>query len=174
MANASYSSLYLGHKLHQHLAEDSTESDEELKAYINDKLVIPGLGILDATDEELSKIAQYPIIAQQFFADMISRRAQIGWSSHGHSAVDVNIYSSGGPGTEAIRGNVENTDVGKFLRNYINVDVEAITEELQRKMNRKPKSSAAVDAMVENAEHNHWAVHEDIERQLEKEGVESF
>ncbi|KAH6654566.1 repressible alkaline phosphatase precursor [Truncatella angustata] len=173
LANASYSSLYLAHKLHQHIAEGKDLSGKMLKAYINEKVVIPGLGILDASDDELTQIAEYPILAQQYFADMVSRRAQIGWSSHGHSAVDVNIYSSGGPGTDAIRGNVENTDVGKFLRDYIGVDVEAITEELQKKMNRKPESTDASTVKVERVGHDHWAVHEDVEEQLEKDGVES-
>jgi alkaline phosphatase len=65
---------------------------------------------------------------------MVSLRAHIGWSTHGHSAVDVNIYSSGGAGTEKIRGNVENTDVGKFLRSYLDVDVDSVTKELREKM----------------------------------------
>lgn len=175
LANASYSSLYLAHQLHQHLAGGG-ESGKELQNYINEKLVVPGLGILDATDEELAKIAKYPILAQQYFAEMVSRRAQIGWSSHGHSAVDVNIYSSGGPGTDAIRGNVENTDVGKFLREYIDVDVEAITKELQKKMNRKPQSAAAMNVNAKTVEQgpDHWAVHQAIERQLEEDGVELF
>ncbi len=62
---------------------------------------------------------------------MISRRAQIGWATHGHSAVDVNIYGSAG--SEALRGNHENIEVGEFLRNYLEVDVQAITEELAEK-----------------------------------------
>lgn len=33
-----------------------------------------------------------------------------------------------------MRGNVENTDVGKFLRNYLDVDVDEITRELLDKM----------------------------------------
>ena len=41
---------------------------------------------------------------------MVSDRAHVGWSTKGHSAIDVHIYSSGGPGTEKLRGNVENTD----------------------------------------------------------------
>lgn len=64
----------------------------------------------------------------------MSQRARIGWSTHGHSAVDVNIYSSGGKAAEAIHGNVENTDVGKFLASYLDVDVEAITKELEEKL----------------------------------------
>jgi len=45
-----------------------------------------------------------------------------------HSAVDVNIY--GTIGSHDLRGNNENTDVGKFLRDYLDVDVHKVTEEL--------------------------------------------
>jgi alkaline phosphatase len=64
---------------------------------------------------------------------MVSRRAQTGWSTHGHSAADVNIYTSNPAAAIALRGNHENTEVGKFLRDYLNVDVEAITKELNDK-----------------------------------------
>lgn len=79
---------------------------------------------------------------------MISQRARVGWSTHGHSAVDVNIYSSGGPAAEDIHGNVENTDIGKFLRKYLNVDVDSITQELKEKMNWKQTLAVSSDEMM--------------------------
>lgn len=105
--------------------------DYELEEFVRNVLVKDGLGILDPTDVEINTILGYPMVASSIFAYMISKRAQIGWSTHGHSAVDVNIYGS--KGTEVLRGNHENTDVGKFLRDYLNVDVEAITRELNEK-----------------------------------------
>lgn len=98
-------------------------------------LVITGLGITDARDSELEKLASDPLQALYTFSQMISHRARLGWSTHGHSAVDVNIYSSGGPDAEDIHGNVENTEVGKFLRNYLGLDTKAVTTELRSKMN---------------------------------------
>ena len=96
---------------------------------------------------EINALASNPTLAVQAFAGMVSLRARLGWSTHGHSAVDVNVYSSGGPGTERIRGNVENTDVGKFLREYLDVDVDEITKELKDKMKgRKPPSAVGVKA----------------------------
>jgi alkaline phosphatase len=180
LANVSYSSVYVAHKLRQHVASLThmdAQSPESLKGYINEKLVAPALGIMDASDEELSEVAKFAndaLKSQDLFARMISKRAQIGWSTHGHSAVDVNIYSSGGPGTEAIRGNVENTDVGKFLRDYIDVDVTDITAELQKKMRRKPKSTIEEAAKIVSAEHDHWVIHEDIDRRLEQGGITAF
>lgn len=64
---------------------------------------------------------------------MISRRSQTGWSTHGHSAADVNIYSSDPKAAMALVGNHENTEVGDFLRDYLGVDVEAVTNELKNK-----------------------------------------
>lgn len=96
--------------------------------------MIQGLGITDALPSELDRLVDNPDDAKDVLSDMISRRARVGWSTHGHTAVDVNIYSSGGRWAEGVRGNVENTDVGKFLRNYLDVDVDEITKELLDKM----------------------------------------
>ena len=184
LANASWSSEHLAHRLHRHVAEkhkDGGDDDytiEELKAWINEELVVPGLGISDATDEELTGAARHPALAQPAFAKMISDRAQVGWSTHGHSAVDVNIYSSGGPGTDAIRGNVENTDVGKFLRDYLDVDVGAVTKELNEKRSAAAAAAAApvdVDADAPPlTEEDHWAAHEAMEahRLEDTEGID--
>jgi alkaline phosphatase len=104
---------------------------------VNTTLVVPGLGITDAKPGELDALIGNPDGSVETFAAMISLRAHIGWSTHGHSAVDVNIYSSGGPGTEKLRGNVENTEIGVFMREYLDVDVDAITRELREKTARK-------------------------------------
>ena len=178
LANASWSSEYLAHQLHKHVAHEQHSSGsgsgdvDELKEWINSELVRPGLGISDATEAELASVARHPAAAQPAFAKMVSDRAQVGWSTHGHSAVDVNIYSSGGPGTDALRANVENTDVGRFLRDYLAVDVADVTRELneKRKANAANAAEAAAapglatghDEGVEEEE-DHWAAHEAME-----------
>ncbi|KAM0431066.1 hypothetical protein ACHAPT_005704 [Fusarium lateritium] len=138
LANATASAEWLAAKLHVHLesSSGSKKDQEKLKKYINEELIIRGLGISNASDKEISAIAEHPESALVLFSALISLRAHVGWSTHGHTAVDVNIYSSGGPRTDAIRGNVENTDVGKFLREYLDVDVDVITEELKEKMDK--------------------------------------
>ncbi|RSL95937.1 hypothetical protein CEP52_011783 [Fusarium oligoseptatum] len=138
LANATASAEWLAAKLHAHLASssDSKKDLEKLKKYINEELIIRGLGISNASDKEITTIAEHPASALVLFSALISLRAHVGWSTHGHTAVDVNIYSSGGPGTDAIRGNVENTEVGKFLREYLDVDVDVISEELKEKMDK--------------------------------------
>ncbi|RSL80263.1 hypothetical protein CEP51_006714 [Fusarium floridanum] len=138
LANATASAEWLAAKLHAHLASssDSKKDLEKLKKYINEELIIRGLGISNASDKDITTIAEHPASALVLFSALISLRAHVGWSTHGHTAVDVNIYSSGGPGTDAIRGNVENTEVGKFLREYLDVDVDVISEELKEKMDK--------------------------------------
>ncbi|KAI1399678.1 alkaline phosphatase-like protein [Hypoxylon fuscum] len=178
LANASVSSELLAHRLHAHIRQTPNSSIDKLKKYINDELVVPGFGVHDASDDELTALATYPEQAQPLFAEIISVRAQIGWSTHGHSAVDVNIYSSGGPGADAIRGNVENTDVGKYLREYLNVDVDAITKELNKKVNEKRSlGMIGLEIGTEDTDENgvsaqsldHWVAHEELENQRMKE-----
>ena len=60
----------------------------------------------------------------------------------------MNIYSSGGPQAEDIHGNVENTDVGKFLRKYLDVDVDSITKELKEKMDWKQTLAISSDDVM--------------------------
>jgi alkaline phosphatase len=56
----------------------------DLDAFVR-KQVKEGLGILDASDAEISLLLDKPALVSWNFADMISRRAQTGWSTHGHS-----------------------------------------------------------------------------------------
>jgi alkaline phosphatase len=46
-------------------------------------------------------------------------------------AADVNIYSSCAMTASALRGNHENTEVGEFLRDYLDLDLEPITKKLK-------------------------------------------
>lgn len=124
---------------------------QTLKEWINSTLVVPHLGITNAHDTELEALAKNPAAAIVLFANMISTRARIGWSTHGHSAVDVNIYSSGGGGADRLRGNVENTQIGEFLRDYLDVEVEEVTRELRKGLGRD--SAASVKIEVEGGEY---------------------
>ncbi|KAF4591468.1 repressible alkaline phosphatase precursor [Ophiocordyceps camponoti-floridani] len=133
LANASRSSENLAAELMSHLSSHtgSAQSRDDLKSWINKQLIVPGLGIADATDAELSLLADDPESSTALLAAMISLRAHVGWSTHGHSAVDVNVYASSGPETDPVRGNIENTEVGSFLARFLRVDVEAVTRELR-------------------------------------------
>lgn len=89
LANASHSAENLAYQLRDHKAKSGKLSREDLGSYIKEKLVEQGLGVYDATDDEISRLVENsdPWPASYIFADIISRRAQVGWSTHGHSGM---------------------------------------------------------------------------------------
>ncbi|KAI9894106.1 MAG: hypothetical protein M1814_004877 [Vezdaea aestivalis] len=132
LTNASHSAESLTSAYHDYLeAAKRTPTTTSVETFIKSTLLLAGLGIQDASKEELDLLKDQPDIAAYALSDMISRRAEIGWTTHGHSAVDVNIYGSAG--TEYLRGNHENTEIGKFMSDWLEVDVDAITKELLEK-----------------------------------------
>ena len=137
LTNASHSSSHLSHELREHLNFHISASEDASKTFIRSQLVERGLGIQDATDDEIQQLLDSTKQAWPpssfVFADMISRRAQVGWTSHGHSAVDVNIYASSPIVARALVGNHENTEIGEFMRDYLDLDLQDITDELRSK-----------------------------------------
>ncbi|KAI9821048.1 MAG: hypothetical protein M1827_003781 [Pycnora praestabilis] len=165
LANASHSGEELASRLRMYLATHETSSTEDLKSFINEELLQKGLGVYDASDAEIQLVVDHPRewATSYLFTDIISRRAQVGWSTHGHSgkhipfvpslypqnsiptmiltsatAVDVNIYASHSPHTRPLMANHENTEVGEFIRDYLDLDLKPITKKLQ-------EASAAFD-----------------------------
>jgi hypothetical protein len=41
--------------------------------------------------------------------------------------VDVNIYAVGSPAREKLTGNHENTEIGKFIKEYLELDLDSVT-----------------------------------------------
>ncbi|KAL8922672.1 MAG: hypothetical protein Q9208_004985 [Pyrenodesmia sp. 3 TL-2023] len=153
LANATRSAENLAYQLRDHIAGEhispldtgiktpprsSSSSSSDLESYIRTHLLSHGLGIHDPSAPELTRLlhtATDPWPASYILADMISRRAQVGWTTHGHSAVDVNVYASSPAQARPLRGNNENTDVGVFLREYLDLGevVKEVTRELREK-----------------------------------------
>ncbi|KAI9164377.1 vacuolar alkaline phosphatase [Blastocladiella emersonii ATCC 22665] len=104
-------------------------------------LVARDLGVTDLTPDELAYLcdpARLGTEREYALATAISVRAQLGWSTHGHSGVDVNLYAYG-RGSEALRGNHENTDVGLFLQSHLGLsaNVASLSTALQREIKFK-------------------------------------
>lgn len=139
LANATHSAENLAYALHDHLDLESKpvkatppRSTSDLRTYIQ-HLLETGLGVHDASEEEIDRLVNHPQAwpASYAFADIISRRAQVGWSTHGHSAVDVPIFASSPKHASPLIGNHENTAIGEFISDYLDVDVDAVTKELR-------------------------------------------
>ncbi|KAF2089798.1 alkaline phosphatase-like protein [Saccharata proteae CBS 121410] len=130
LANASASAERLASNYHKFLTSSSKKNDE-ITSYIKNTLV-QDLGVHDASDAEIHDLVSTPDRSPYIFADIISRRAQTGWSTHGHSAADVNIFASNARAAAPLVGNHENTEVGEFLSAYLDVDVSAVTDVLRK------------------------------------------
>lgn len=142
LVNASHSAEYVSRKWHEYLNSEGESASRKDRASVVADYVQSDLGIVDYTNEEIDAIVDAsPIWPPSYlFADMISRRAQVGWSTHGHSAVDVNIYASNPKHALPLVGNHENIEVGEFIADYLDLDLEPITKELKEK---KVKTSSS-------------------------------
>lgn len=134
LANATHSSEWLSAVWHGFLDSSTSLSRKDKENKVAD-LLTSGLGIYDYSLAEVNSIIDAkPVWPPSYlFADMISRRAQVGWSTHGHSAVDVNIYASHPSHAPGLVGNHENIEVGEFIAEYLDLDLTTITNELKEK-----------------------------------------
>lgn len=147
LANATHSAAYTAHTYHDYLlshppSSETNKDGKSLKTFLT-SLLATSLGITDPSPSELLSLTTDPDYAAYTLSDMISRRAQLGWSTHGHSGADVNIYTSSralaGP---SLSGNRENTDVGAFLRSFL--DLEEGVEEVTRLLREHVDAFGAV------------------------------
>jgi alkaline phosphatase len=86
-------------------------------------------GIDDPTEDEV-RMGTNGSWSRQALADMRSKRAQIGWTTGGHTGVDVNVYAFG-PGSDLFQGHHDNTRIGIQLARLMNVDLAALTTTLR-------------------------------------------
>ena len=96
------------------------------------RILADWLDIRDPTPNELEWLKSGKKSALQydyFLGPMVSNRALLGWSTHGHSAIDVGLYAYGA-GAERLKGNRENTDIGSFLAQYLRVNLNGVTAKL--------------------------------------------
>lgn len=135
LANASHSAEYMASKWSRYQSSQASVASRKEQEEFIQKMLADDFGILDYTEDEVGAIIDAePIWPPSYlFADMISRRSQIGWSTHGHSAVDVNIYASNPKHAHPLIGNHENIEIGQFIAEYLDVDLEVITQELKDK-----------------------------------------
>ena len=87
-------------------------------------------GIDDLTKEEEDAIKKTkPGTMNYTVGPMISKRANIGWTTGGHTGEEIVLYSYL-PGNERITGLMENTDIAKICASFLGVSLKNTTEEL--------------------------------------------
>jgi len=105
-----------------------------------DVLVQEQFGIDDLTEQERA-VADSAYAARDggalfaAFSEMVSRRVWVGWTSGGHTAVDVNLYAFG-PGRDHFIGHHDNTVVGQRIAEIMGFDLQAMTEAMREEASR--------------------------------------
>jgi alkaline phosphatase len=102
-------------------------------------------GIDDLSDAEIERLTNASGNMTQLnyaLADVIARRAVVGWTSKGHTAVDVNVFAYG-PGAARFAGNLDNTAIGQRLADLLGFDLAAQTEQLRARMEAEDASPDA-------------------------------
>jgi alkaline phosphatase len=67
---------------------------------------------------------------QAAIGEIISRAAGVGWTTGGHTAVDVNMYAYG-PAADHFIGHHDNTAVGLKIAEIMGFDLDALTQDLR-------------------------------------------
>ena len=92
LARANHSAEHVAKQLHNHQLRGGSESSR--RQYIVKDLLEEGLGITDAVSWEVDALVKGSLPIEYMFADIISRRAQTGWTTHGHSGKWIHTHSS--------------------------------------------------------------------------------
>ena len=102
---------------------------EEREGYVRNVIFPILMGVEDFVDEDVAYMAdpaRRRSEVQNYAGDMISRRAILGWTTHGHTGIDVNLYGYAGTNyphiINSIRGNRENTELGQFVEDYLGLN----------------------------------------------------
>ncbi|CAH7685413.1 alkaline-phosphatase-like protein [Phakopsora pachyrhizi] len=108
-----------------------------LRKFVVDEIFKGGLGLNDFSGEELEMSLKLVegndyLNLSYHLANMISRRAQVGWTTHGHSGVDVNLYGYPTESVKDLIGSRENVEIGKFIVEVMSIDLEIVTRDLNR------------------------------------------
>jgi alkaline phosphatase len=117
-------------KIAQHLS--ATKEIHQNAPEISKTILEPFLGISDATVFELNLLmnaTSNPAKLDKLLATMKSKRALLGWTTFGHSAVDVHVYADSTKRTSStsrtldrIYGTLDNTDLNKILVDFMGLE----------------------------------------------------
>lgn len=156
LLNSSHSGEYLTRKIVE--AKKSGRFDAAaFGLYVAKEVIEKDMGIASHSKEEVDQICSLSSTPDQllyFLNNMISIRSQTGWTTHGHSAVDVNIYTHTNSeriysklydraSYTGLLGNHENIEIGSFMEKLTGVDLDKITALVQG-ANKQDASEEAI------------------------------
>lgn len=100
-------------------------------------------GIDDLSDEELEGLRASIADGRgtnSVLGEIIARRAVVGWTTGGHTGVDVRLHAVG-PGSRALVGNHDNSFIGRHIAQMLDLDLDSLTQEIRAEL--------AAEALVE-------------------------
>lgn len=87
-------------------------------------------GIEDLSNEEVKQIAEAETgKLNEVVGPIISKRAKLGWTSHGHTGNDVALYMYH-PRNHRMMGVIDNSDIAKYIEEVLGLDLKATTDRL--------------------------------------------
>lgn len=99
------------------------------------RIVADNNGFTDLSDDEVNSIlagdgSSYK--REGAYNAVVSKRLLVGWSGHGHSAVDVGVWAYG-PIADKVKGQIDNTQIAKGAAAVTGVDLAKQSAALQAK-----------------------------------------
>lgn len=88
---------------------------------------------IDPTDDEVALLVAAGDDGRQAnaaLAEIVSRHAVVGWTTEGHTAVDVPLFAFG-PGADHFIGHFDNTEIGQLLARLMDADLSGLTASMQ-------------------------------------------
>ncbi|KAI8870014.1 hypothetical protein GQ42DRAFT_21363, partial [Ramicandelaber brevisporus] len=112
--------------------------DGPRQKYLRDTVLPKNLGLTNFTEADVQRIAlaNDSTLLMDELGNQTSWRMQMGWTTHGHSGVDVNLYSYGRH-SHLLRGSHENTDLNKFIAEYLDLDLAPITAAIKNEVTKQ-------------------------------------
>ncbi|EST09622.1 Alkaline phosphatase [Kalmanozyma brasiliensis GHG001] len=68
---------------------------------------------------------------RRVISDIAARRAEIGFSTSGHTGIDINVYAYGAE-ARRLEGNQDNTNIGHVIKRMLGLDLDSVTRDLNR------------------------------------------
>jgi alkaline phosphatase len=102
------------------------------KAFIQNEIFGTGYGIqrVSAQDVDAANVDEKdPRKLAEVFGKVVSEEAYVGWTTHGHSAIDVPLFAYGKHSNQ-LRGHYNHVDLNKFVVDFLGLNLRAVTARL--------------------------------------------
>lgn len=70
-------------------------------------------------------------VIRRTLSDIAAKRAEIGFSTSGHTGVDINVYAHG-YAAHLLAGNQDNTHIATTIQSLLHLDLDAVTRDLNK------------------------------------------